>query len=135
MNSPATRLVLYVHSKTVAYCSRYHLLTPRNGARKIRTPVQIPSIVLMCASRTPSPSRSKAQVVCGPLWRTGTCPRPSDGSPAYAPQASVYTSAPGTVDAVTNPSNDDAHIRLASFNRSFLPPRPTAPNSGGRSLS
>src|SRR5262245_23584671 len=28
----------------------YHLLTPRKGARKIRTPVQIPSMVLQCAS-------------------------------------------------------------------------------------
>jgi hypothetical protein len=26
------------------------LLTPRKGARKIRTPVQIPSMVLQCAS-------------------------------------------------------------------------------------
>src|SRR5262249_523601 len=49
-NSPVIRLVLFTHSNTAAYCARYHLLTPRKGARKIRTPVQIPSMVLQCAS-------------------------------------------------------------------------------------
>jgi hypothetical protein len=53
-----------------------HLLTPRNGRRKLRRPVHVPSIVLQCTSRTPSPSASIAQVDLGPEWSTVTCTRP-----------------------------------------------------------
>jgi hypothetical protein len=51
---------LCAHSKTATYCARYFLWTPRNGRRKFRKPVQIPSMVLQCTSRTPSPSSSRA---------------------------------------------------------------------------
>ena len=54
-----TALRLYDHWKMMIYCSRYSLLTPRNGRRKFHSPVQIPSMVLQCTSRTPSPSSSR----------------------------------------------------------------------------
>src|SRR5262249_35268500 len=140
-NSPATRLVSCAHSKTAAYCAWYHLLTPRNPARKIRTPVQIPSIVLQCASRTPSPSPSPAPPPPRPRWpapappRPPPRPRPARARPPSPPHSSVSTVAPGRVAAVTNPTKDAPHIRLASRSRSRLLRRPTAPSSGGRSLS
>ena len=59
-NSSVTSLMLWPHSNIATYCDAHHLLTPRNGRRKFRSPVQVPSIVLQCTSRTPSPSASIA---------------------------------------------------------------------------
>ena len=58
-NTSVTALRLYDHWKMMIYCSRYSLLTPRNGRRRFHSPVQIPSMVLQCTSRTPSPSSSR----------------------------------------------------------------------------
>src|SRR5205823_2544917 len=77
------------------YCSKYFLLTPRNGRRKFRSPVQIPSSVLQCTSRTPSPSSSRAY--SPRLWLTDACPRPCRGRDLYTPHSSVYTIAPALV--------------------------------------
>src|SRR5512132_1346805 len=54
------------------------LVTPRNRRRKFRSPVHRPSCVLQCTSRSPSPSRSSAQVPWGPSGP------PSDGPDAAA---------------------------------------------------
>src|SRR3954462_6923262 len=52
--SSVTSLILWPHSNIATYCDSHHLLTPRNGRRKFLSPVQIPSMVLQCTSRTPS---------------------------------------------------------------------------------
>src|SRR5205823_5727888 len=62
----------------MTYRSKYSLLTPRNGRRKFRSPVQIPSRVLQCTSRTPPPSSSRAH--SPRLWLTVACPRPHRAS-------------------------------------------------------
>src|SRR5947207_14292593 len=56
--SAVTRLRLCAHSNMALYWSKNHLLTPRKGRKKFRTPVQMPSIVLLWTSRMPSPSSS-----------------------------------------------------------------------------
>ena len=71
-NSSVTSLMLCPHSNIATYCDRHHLLTPRNGRRKFLSPVHVPSIVLQCTSRTPSPSASIAYVLLEPEWSTVT---------------------------------------------------------------
>src|SRR5215218_7994419 len=72
--SSVTRLRLWDHSNIFMYCSRCTLFTPRNGRRKFRSPVQSPSSVLQCTSRTPSPSSSRAH--SRSAWQTVAWRRP-----------------------------------------------------------
>src|SRR3954454_3255373 len=74
-NSSVTSLMLWPHSNMATYCDRHHLLTPRNGRRKFLSPVHVPSIVLQCTSRTPSPSASIAYLLFEPEWSTVTWTR------------------------------------------------------------
>jgi len=71
----------------MTYCSKYTLLIPRNGRRKFRSPVQIPSIVLQCTSRTPSPSSSRAKFA--PVGLTWRAPARGRASGLYPFQSSV----------------------------------------------
>src|SRR6476469_8511188 len=41
-NSLVTSLMLWPHWNIATYCDSNHLLTPRNGRRKFRNPVQVP---------------------------------------------------------------------------------------------
>src|SRR5512135_1383741 len=118
----------------MTYCSKYALLTPRNGRRKFRSPVQIPSMVLQCTSRTPSPSSSRAN--SPRLWFTVACPRPRRPSGVYPFQSSVYTIAPGSVAGrtVASTSSADPH-RCPTRNHTRPLRRPTIPGTGGRSVS
>ena len=78
-NSAVTCLRLCAHSKMATYWSKNHLLTPRNGRRKFRTPVQIPSIVVLWTSRMPSPSSARAHSRWPGVWQTVTWARPVAG--------------------------------------------------------
>src|SRR5262249_9534790 len=118
----------------MTYCSRYTLFTPRNGRRKFRSPVQTPSSVLTCTSRTPSPSSSRAN--SPRLWFTVACPRPRRLSGLYPFQSSVYTLAPGTVAGRTVASTNSADVlRRPTRNHTRPLARPTTPGTGGRSVS
>src|SRR3954447_15399458 len=91
---------------TARYCASYHLLTPRNGRRKFRTPVHSPSCVLQCTSRTPSPSASTAHVLLGPEWSTVRCTRPCRfPTRVYPLHWSVLTTAPSRQASSTTASN------------------------------
>src|SRR5438067_2480829 len=85
-------LRLCAHWKTATYWPRNHLLTPRNGRRKVRTPAHSPSQVLLCTSRTPSPSSSRAHSPRPRAWRTAVDGRavaaaaPGAGQPARVQQ-------------------------------------------------
>jgi hypothetical protein len=118
----------------MTYCSKYALLTPRNGRRKFRSPVQIPSIVLQCTSRTPSPSSSRAN--SPRLWLTVACPRPRRPSGLYPFQSSVNTIAAGLVAGRTVASTNSADpLRWPTRVQSRPLCRPTTPGTGGRSVS
>src|SRR4051794_21997608 len=132
--SSVTFLRLYAHSKMMTYCSRYVLFTPRNGRRKLRRPVQIPSKVLQCTSRTPSPSSSRAN--SPRLWLTVAWPRPLRPSGLYPFQSSVYTIAPGFVAGRTVASTSSAAVlRRPTRNHTRPLSRPDTPGTGGRSVS
>src|SRR6266508_2727245 len=88
--SPATALSVWSHWKMPTYSSRYHLLTPRNGRRKFRSPVHSPSQVLLWTSRTPSPSSSRAHSRGTAVWHTVAWPRPDAATQAYPPHSSPY---------------------------------------------
>jgi hypothetical protein len=118
----------------MTYCSKYILFRPRNGRRKFRNPVQIPSIVLQCTSRTPSPSSSRAN--SPRLWSTVACPRPLRASGLYPFQSSVYTIAPGSVAGRTVASTSSADpLRWPTLSQSRPLSRPVTPGTGGRSVS
>ena len=99
----------------MTYCYKYALLTSGNGRRKFRSLVQIPSRVLQCTSRTPSPSSSRAN--SPRLWLTVACPRPQRANGLYPFHSSVYTIAPGSVAGRT----------VASINSSAPLPDPPEP--------
>src|SRR3954467_5246165 len=118
----------------MTYCSKYTLFTPRNGRRKFRSPVQIPSSVLQWTSRTPSPSSSRAN--SPRLWLTVAWPRPLRPSGLYPFQSSVYTIAPGFVAGRTvAPPNSAAVLRRPTRNHTRPLSRPDTPGTGGRSVS
>src|SRR5262249_29836170 len=71
--------MLYAHSHMATYWFRYHLLTPRNGRRKLPTPVHNPSMVLLWTSRIPSPSSSRAHSRFPGVWHTEARLRPRCG--------------------------------------------------------
>src|SRR5271157_4756048 len=118
----------------MTYCSKYTLLTSRNGRRKFRSPVQIPSKVLQCTLRTPSPSSSRAN--SPRLWLTVACRRPQRASGLYPFHSSVYTIAPGPVAGRTVAStNSSAPLPLPTRTHSRPLVRPTAAGTAGRSVS
>src|SRR5512135_612395 len=118
----------------MTYCSKYALLTPRNGRRKFRSPVQIPSMVLQCTSRTPSPSSSRAN--SPRLWLTVAGPRPRRPRGLYPVQSSGYTIAPGWVAGRTGASTRSADpLRCPTRNHTRPLRRPTTPGTGGRSVA
>src|SRR5262249_46413971 len=118
----------------MTYCSKYTLFTPRNGRRKFRSPVQIPSRVLQCTSQTPSPSSSRAN--SPRLWLTVACPRSRRPSGLYPFQSSVYTIAPGRVAGRTVASISSAELlRWPTRNHTRRLARPTTPGTAGRSVS
>src|SRR3954447_10984930 len=118
----------------MTYCSKYTLFTPRNGRRKFRSPVQIPSSVLQCTSRMPSPSSSRAN--SPRLWFTVARPRSPRSSGLYPFHSSVYTIAPGTVAGRTVASTSSAELlRRPTRNHTRPLARPTTPGTGGRSVS
>src|SRR5262249_26758340 len=132
IKSLTTTLHRNPHWKMAMYSSRCHLLTPRNGRRKLRNPVQIPSRVLLCTSRTPSPSSSRAP--SRSLWHTVPCPRPVAAIRLYPVASSVYSVTPGGVVRSTTsvsvaPSTDSTTCRCKP-----LLSRPTTPLTGGRSF-
>src|SRR5271157_2727505 len=128
-NTSVTALRLYDHCNMMIYCSTYSLLTPRNGRRKFRSPVQIPSMVLQCTSRTPSPSSSRAYSPW--LWLTVACQRPRRASGLYPLHSSVYTIAPGLVAGRTVAStNSSARLRCPTRAHSRPLVRPTAAGTG-----
>src|SRR3954469_5642093 len=132
-NSSATVLRLCAHSKMITYCSKYTLFTPRNGRRKFRSPVQVPSSVLQWTSRTPSPSSSRAN--SPRLWFTVACPRSRPPSGLYPFHSSVYTIAPGLVAGRTVASTSSAEVlRCPTRNHTRPLARPTTPGTGGRSV-
>src|SRR5450759_2246473 len=71
-NSIVHFLMLWAHSWIATYCCRYTLFTPRKGRRKLRNPVQKPSLVLTWTSRISSPSSSLAQTRLPGVWQTVT---------------------------------------------------------------
>src|ERR671932_190311 len=73
------------------YWLKNHLLTPRNGRRKVRTPVQMPSSVLSCTSRMPSPSSSRAHSRWPAVGQPVGWLRPVAGKWSYACHSSVST--------------------------------------------
>src|SRR3954447_26299110 len=127
--------MLWPHSNIATYCDTHHLLTPRNGRRKFRSPVHVPSIVLQCTSRTPSPSASIAQVLRGPEWSTVTwirsCRPPTR---LYPHHSSVLTVAPERHDPSTNSPSSSALADSTTSRRISPDSRPTTPATGGRSL-
>ena len=126
---------LKAHSKMATYCPRYSLFTPRSGRRKFRSPVQIPSQVLLWTSRTPSPSSSRAHSRRPGLWQTAFLTRWCSGRWAYASHSSVLMTAPATVAAKTLGSNSCRVLCLTTSMRTWPVSRPTTPRTGGRSFS
>src|SRR5439155_17550511 len=126
-------LRLCAHWKTATYRPRNHLLTPRNGRRKVRTPAHSPSQVLLCPSRTPSPSSSRAHSPRPRAWRTAACRRPVPATPPYPTHSSVFRATPGRVAARTNASSGPAADDRATRNRTRPVSRPATPRTGGRS--
>ena len=97
---------------------RNHLLTPRNGRRQFRTPVQIPSSVLVWTSRMPSPASSRAHSRWPGGWQTGAGDGPGAGNGSYArpapglPVASarVWASPQGGTGACTALAHLEANL-------------------------
>src|SRR5262249_46285764 len=105
-----------------------------NGRRNSRSPVQIPSRVLSCTSRSPSPSSSRAHSCA--WWSTVAWRRPWDRSEAYGLHSSVYTAADPAVAGTPKPATSPARLARRTPFRSSRPlSRPTAPAIGTRSLS
>src|SRR3954466_3565439 len=121
---------------TATYYSSCHLLPPRNGRRKFRTPVHRPSIVLQCTSRTPSPSASTAQVLLGPVWSTVRWTRPCRPPTRLYPfHSSVLTTVPSRhAPSTTAPNSPPLAVSRTSI-RTSPDSRPTTPATGGRSVA
>src|SRR5258707_7236752 len=110
--------MLCPHWTIATYCDSNHLLTPRNGRRNVLTPVHVPSIVLQCTSRSPSPSASIAQVLLGPVWFTVTCTRPCRPSTRlYPTHSSVFTTVPEMQVPATNSPNSPEPDELRTSSR------------------
>src|SRR5262245_35788279 len=135
-SSSVTRLMLWPHWNTATYCARYHLLTPRNSRRKFRRPVHSPSCVLQWTSRTPSPSRSNAQVPLGPEWSTVTWVRRRCFPTRLYPFHSSVLTVTSSKQASSRTSSSSAPLADAITSRRTSPDsRPTTPATGGRSLA
>src|ERR671938_2021842 len=117
------------------YWLKNHLLTPRNGRRKLRNPVQMPSSVLSCTSRRPSPSSSRAHAPWPDVWQTVTWARPVAGSRSYACHSSVLTVASGRVCASTKGCKVARSLCAHTCKRIWPLSRPTTPAIGTRSVS
>ena len=136
-NSSVTRLMLWPHWKIATYCARYHLLTPRNGRRKFRSPVHSPLHACCSAPRAPRRRRRPAPTRLGPEWSTVAWPRPSPGHPAVPPplvgvdrrplQAVVACDQPPPASAGPSCRRPPGGPRPTR--------RPTTPATGGRSLA
>src|ERR687885_1846001 len=134
-NAGVTCLRLCAHSKMATYWCKNHLLTPRNGRRKLRSPVQIPSSVLSCTSRMPSPSASRAHSRRPGVWQTVGWARPVAARRSYACHSSVLTVADGCVDASTKGCNVARSLWAHTCKRICPLSRPTTPAIGTRSVS
>src|ERR671932_1125112 len=134
-NAVVTRLRLCAHSKMATYWLKNHLLTPRKGRRKFRSPVQIPSSVLSCTSRMPSPSASRAHSRRPGVWQTVGWARPVAARRSYACHSSVLTVADGCVDASTKGCNVARSLWAHTCKRIWPLSRPTTPAIGTRSVS
>src|ERR687886_1588695 len=117
------------------YWLKNHLLTPRKGRRKLRTPVQIPSSVLSWTSRIPSPSASRPPPRRPGVWQTVGWERPVAGRWSYACHSSVLTVAPGCVCAATNGCRVARSLWWHTRRRIWPLARPTTPAIGTRSVS
>src|ERR671932_1295197 len=117
------------------YWLKNHLLTPRNGRRKVRTPVQMPSSVLSCTSRMPSPSSSRAHSRWPAVWQTVGWLRPVAGKWSYACHSSVFTVAPGWVCCSTKGCNVARSLWWQTWSRIWPLVRLTTPAIGTRSVS
>src|SRR5919202_4523615 len=117
------------------YWLKNHLLTPRNGRRKLRNPVQMPSSVLSWTSRMPSPSSSRAHSRRPGVWQTVAWDRPVAGSRLYARHSSVLTVASGRVWVSTKGCKVARSLRSHTWSRIWPLVRPTTPAIGTRSLS
>src|SRR5919199_6039770 len=134
-NAPVTRWRLWAHSKMATYWLKNHLLTPREGRRKLRNPVQIPSSVLSWTSRIPSPSASRAHSRRPGVWQTVGWARPVAGRWSYACHSSVLTVASGRVWASTNGCKVARSLWAQTCKRIWPLTRPTTPALGTRSVS
>src|SRR5262249_45173547 len=117
------------------YSSKNHLLTPRKGRKKFRSPVHKPSRVLLWTSRMPSPSSSRAHSRCPGVWHTVACARPVRATQAYPLHSSVYSTTSGRVAWPTNHCKVAASTVSATHNWISPVSRPTTPSTGGRSVS
>src|ERR687886_492405 len=117
------------------YWLKNHLLTPRNGRRKLRKLVHRPSIVLSWTSRTPSPSSSRAHSRWPGVWQTVACVRPVAGRWLYACHSSVLTVASGRVWLSTTGSKVARSLCRQTCRRIWSLVRPTTPAIGTRSVS
>src|SRR5262245_18859624 len=115
------------------YSSKNHLLTPRNGRRKLRKPAHTPSSVLLWTSRTPSSSSSRAHSRA--LWQTVACPRPVSSTHRYPLASSVYSRTSDSVIRSTNGRSDASATVSSTSNRARPVSRPDTPATGGRSLA
>ena len=133
-NSSVTALMLWPHWNIATYWARYYLLTPRNGRRKFRRPVQIPSSVLSWTSRTPSPSSSRAHSPVGVADRR--VPAPHLRQPAVAPPLVGVDHRPLQGRPVHAVLQRLADPNAPTTSRRTSPDsRPTTPATGGRSLA
>src|SRR5919202_1322856 len=101
------------------YWLKDHLLTPLSGRRKLRNPVQMPSSVLSCTSRMPSPSSSRAHSRWPAVWQTVGWLRPVAGKWSYACHSSVFTVAPGWVCCSTKGCNVARSLWWRPFSPAF----------------
>src|SRR5262245_4271655 len=128
--------MLCPHWKAATYWARYHSLTPRHGRRKSLSPVHRPSGVLQCTSRTPSPSRSRAQADFGPEGSTVRWIRPCrPPTRPYPRHSSVSTVAPSRQVPSMTSSSSAPPADARTSRRTSPESRPTAPATGGRSLA
>src|ERR671932_1247026 len=117
------------------YWLRNHLLTPRNGRRKLRSPVQIPSNVLAWTSRSPSPFASRAHSRSPGVWQTVAWALPVAPRWAYACHSSVLTVASDRVCASTKGCKVARSLWAHTCKRIWPLSRPTTPAIGTRSVS
>src|SRR6266852_2170583 len=102
---------------------------------KFRRPVQMPSMVLQCTSRIPSPSSSRAHSRSPGVWHTLAWARPLSGKWLYACHSSVYTVAVACVRSSTKGWRVSRSLWWQTSKRISPLSRPTTPATGGQSLS